>query len=157
VAPETSDISEVSAAATTVIVGRPIDGPSEHPAVGAEPWFRLSPLGFDLRVTATSTRIGEPGIVAIEVHAASGWHLNLDYPTAIRFQATKDLALGRQLVDRTGADRYDEKIFRFLVPVSPRSSGDKKLIGELSLGLCQDAQSCVAVKHPIRAVVRVRE
>jgi hypothetical protein len=109
---------------------------------------------FDLKVEAGPAKAGKPAVVKVTVTAKSPWHLNMDFPTSLKFQASDGLKLAKDALKKADAATMGEGAISFNVEVVADQPGSKTLNGTFKFAICK-AEACAPVTQAVSATISV--
>ncbi|AKF06616.1 hypothetical protein DB32_003765 [Sandaracinus amylolyticus] len=98
---------------------------------------------FELRATASGPYApGEEGRFDIALTPRGNYHVNTQYPMAIRLQGPGDVAFQRAELGPDDAAEMVEPRARFQVPFTARAAGEHRVVAEVDFAVCTP-ESCM--------------
>jgi hypothetical protein len=149
---EASPAGESADAAPAPIVGKPIEGEGGIAAVKSkpddEPLYKFSVQKSD------SYKAGEEAVVMLALVPKKDWHLNLEFPTKVKLEASEGLGLTKALLKQEDAATFAEAGFEFGVRFKPTVAGEGQVSGKIKFAVCQD-EACSPQTEEIEFAVLV--
>ena len=149
--PKTSSAEGESAAADP-IVGKPVEG-DRGGAVAVKAGEDKAPYSFSVQKSDAYAQ-GKEGEVMLALVPAKGWHLNLDYPTKVKLDASEGLGLAKSELKKEDANAFAEEGFEFGVKFTPSSAGEGQVSGKIKFAVCQE-EACSPQSEEIAFAVTV--
>ncbi len=118
------------------------------PAHAADP-------SFSLKVDVPTARHGEKTVVKVHVVPGSGYHMNLDFPTALSIAATEGVTVDKPKQTGKEAARLAETGLDFDVALTAADAGKKLLSGDLKFAVCS-ATSCDPKREKVSFTVEAK-
>ncbi len=110
---------------------------------------------FDVRVEAPSKAApGKESLAKVHVEPRSPWHMNTEFPVALRVEAPNGVELVEAKQRKDDAERFDDDGLVFALPFTPTTKGPMRLTGEVDFAVCGDA-ACAPETVPVDFVVEV--
>lgn len=95
---------------------------------------------FHVEVEAPDGAIaGKETIAKVRIAPAGSWHMNLDFPVALRIEAPGGVDVPVPTQRKADAERFDDDGLVFALPFTPRSHGAKHFAGDVAFAVCADA------------------
>lgn len=95
---------------------------------------------FEVRVEAPETApAGREAIAKIHVEPKSPWHMNTEFPVALKVTGPSDVEI--ELADQRGGDAqcFDDSCLTFAIPFTPKAEGAKELKAEVKFAVCGES------------------
>ncbi|MCA9661293.1 MAG: hypothetical protein KC486_23340 [Myxococcales bacterium] len=95
---------------------------------------------FEVRVEAPETApAGREAIAKIHVEPKSPWHMNTEFPVALKVTGPSDVEI--ELADQRGGDAqcFDDGCLTFAIPFTPKAEGAKELKAEVKFAVCGES------------------
>jgi len=110
---------------------------------------------FDVRVEAPEhAPPGKETLAKVRVEPRKPWHMNTDFPVALRIEATNGVTLEVPRQRKDDAERFDGDGLVFALPFTPTTDGPKHIEGEIDFAVCGDA-ACAPETVPVDFTVDV--
>ncbi len=110
---------------------------------------------FDVRVEApTAAPAGRESLAKVHVEPRSPWHMNTEFPVALRVTAPNGVELDVAKQRKSDAERFDDDGLVFALPFTPKTQGAKRIAGEVDFAVCGDA-ACAPETVAVDFVVEV--
>jgi len=104
---------------------------------------------FDVRVEAPShAPAGRESLARVHVEPRKPWHMNTEFPVALRVETTHGVTLEVLRQRKDDAERFDDDGLVFALPFTPTSDGPKTIAGEIDFAVCGDA-ACAPETVPV--------
>jgi len=116
-----------------------------------------APAGDDryaLEFDTPQAESGKESTVTVRVVPKSPWHMNLEYPTALKVEAPEGVSVAKADMKKADA-KLDEDGCQFDVSFTPSAAGEQTFTGEFKFAVCQD-EACSPVKEDIQFKVAVK-
>ena len=124
---------------------QPADAAHSAPAPAADP----NAPRFDVRVEAPShAPAGKEALAKVHVEPRKPWHMNTEFPVALRVETTRGVTLEVLRQRKDDAERFDDDGLVFALPFTPTSDGRKTIAGEIDFAVCGDA-ACAPETVPV--------
>ncbi|MBV1857828.1 MAG: hypothetical protein KUG77_05400 [Nannocystaceae bacterium] len=95
---------------------------------------------FEVHVEATAKAApGKEALAKVHVEAHKPWHMNTEFPVALRMKAPNGVTLEVPKQRKDDAERFDDEELVFALPFTPTSDGRKQFAGEIDFAVCGDA------------------
>jgi hypothetical protein len=147
---EPSASAESEAAAP--IVGKPVEGEKAGP-VAVKAGEEKAPYTFSVQKNDDYAQ-GKEGEVMLALVPAKGWHLNLEYPTKVKLDASEGLGLAKSELKKEDANAFAEEGFEFGVKFTPSTAGEGQVSGKIKFAVCQE-EACSPQSEEIAFAVKV--
>ncbi|MEZ4382184.1 MAG: hypothetical protein R3A79_12610 [Nannocystaceae bacterium] len=95
---------------------------------------------FTVRVEAPDTApAGREVIAKIHVEPKAPWHMNTEFPVALKVTGPSDVEL--ELAEQRGGDAqcFDDSCLTFAIPFTPKTEGAKELKAEVKFAVCGES------------------
>ncbi|MEM6293891.1 MAG: hypothetical protein AAGA54_21625 [Myxococcota bacterium] len=110
---------------------------------------------FEVRVEAPSKAApGKETLAKVHVEPRSPWHMNTEFPVALRIDAPSGVELVEAKQRKDDAERFDDDGLVFALPFTPTTKGAKRVTGEVDFAVCGDA-ACAPETVPVDFIVEV--
>ncbi len=110
---------------------------------------------FDVRVEFPERApAGKEVLAKVHVEPRSPWHMNTDFPVALRIEAPAGVTVDLLKQRKDDAERFDDGGLVFALPFTPTSDGAKQIAGEVDFAVCGDA-ACAPETVPVAFTVEV--
>lgn len=133
---EGKDAAPTEEGAKKSLEPKPVDGPQKVASVDGAPGDGGDE--YEVKISPAEAKVGEAAKVTIEVLPADGWHLNMEFPTALTVEAPADVSLAKAEYGKADAVEFGEGRGEFAVGYTASAAGDKAFSGELKFAICQD-------------------
>jgi hypothetical protein len=171
--PPTSGGQDVIAVPHPQAQGGPTMGKKEAPAApgapaatgatgapGADDRSRLKPEEGKLAIEPPAgAKAGAEAIAKITVTPATGYHVNVEYPTKLTLTSPQGVTLAKAELVAGGhdkgkgdADAFDEKQLAFAVKLTPAATGSYTINGSFKFAVC-DASQCLPKRENVSIIV----
>ena len=133
------------------IVGKPVEGgegPVAKKKADEEPTYSFKVQKDD------KYKQGEQGVVILSLVPAKGWHLNLEYPTKVKLDASQGVGLAKNELKKEDASTFGEQGFEFGVNFTPTTAGEGQFTGKIKFAVCQE-EACSPQSEEIAFAVTV--
>ena len=110
---------------------------------------------YEVRVEAPSSAApGKEAWAKVHVEPRTPWHMNTEFPVALRMQAPGGVTLEVTEQVQGDAERFDDDGLVFALPFTPVTHGPKRIAGEVDFAVCGGA-SCAPETVPVDFTVEV--
>lgn len=110
---------------------------------------------FELRATTSGPYApGEEGRFDIALTPRGNYHVNTQYPMAIRLQGPGEVSFPQAELDVDDAAEIVEPRARFQVPFTPRAAGEHRVVAEVDFAVCTP-ESCMPDCRTLAVVLPV--
>ncbi len=110
---------------------------------------------YDVRVEFPQhTPPGQEALAKVRVEPRSPWHMNTEFPVALRITAPSGVTVEVLKQRKDDAERFDDDGLVFALPFTPTSGGTKRIAGEVDFAVCGDA-ACAPETVPVDFTVEV--
>ena len=124
-------------------------------AVGAAP-ARGEETGFRVTASAVPSKVGAAATAHVAVKAASGYHVNKDFPTSLKLTPTPGVDLPKATLNGHDAGvKVSEAALDIDVPYTAREAGKRTVEGTLSFAVCT-ATTCDPRKVKVSLTIEAR-
>ncbi|MGH1339987.1 MAG: hypothetical protein ACRBN8_00440 [Nannocystales bacterium] len=127
--------------------------PSGAPAVASE----VDPDAprFEVHVEAPSkAAAGKETLAKVHVEPQKPWHINTDFPVALRIKAPNGVTVEVPKQRKDDAERFDDDGLVFALPFTPTTDGSKRFAGEVDFAVCGGA-ACAPETVPVDFTIEV--
>lgn len=97
---------------------------------------------------------GKEALAKVHVEPRKPWHMNTEFPVALKIDDTAGVTLDVQKQLKDDAERFDDDGLVFALPFTPTSDGPKHIAGEVRFAVCGDA-ACAPEIVPVDFTVDV--
>ncbi len=97
---------------------------------------------------------GKEALAKVHVDPRKPWHMNTDFPVALKIDHTAGVTLEAPEQLKDDAERFDDDGLVFALPFTPTSDGPKRIAGEVQFAVCGDA-ACAPETVPVDFTVDV--
>jgi hypothetical protein len=99
---------------------------------------------------------GKESEVVVRVVPKAPWHINLDFPTALKLTPpASGLTLAKSELKKADARKLDDEHCEYAVKVTPSAAGEHAVTGEFKFAVCQD-EACSPVTEDVEFKVAVK-
>jgi len=99
---------------------------------------------------------GKESEVVVRVVPKAPWHINLDFPTALKLTPpASGLTLAKSELKKADARKLDAEHCEYAVKVTPSAAGEHAVTGEFKFAVCQD-EACSPVAEDVEFKVAVK-
>lgn len=110
---------------------------------------------FEVRVEAPSKApAGKEALAKVHVEPHKPWHMNTEFPVALRMNATGGVTIDIPKQRKDDAERFDDDGLVFALPFTPTTDGPKRIAGEVEFAVCGDA-ACAPETVPVDFTIEV--
>lgn len=110
------------------------------PASGAAVATASAAPSFHVEVEAPDGAVaGKEAIAKVRIAPAGAWHMNLDFPVALRIEAPGGVDVPVPTQRKGDAERFDDDGLVFALPFTPQSRGAKHFAGDVAFAVCAEA------------------
>lgn len=110
---------------------------------------------FEVHVEAPEhAPAGKESLAKVRVEPRKPWHMNTEFPVALKIDDTAGVTLEVQKQVKDDAERFDDDGLVFALPFTPTSDGPKYIAGEVRFAVCGDA-ACAPETVPVDFTVDV--
>ena len=103
---------------------------------------------------AESYAAGEIGSFTIELTGRDGWHVNMEYPTAVHVEG-EGVSFPLARLERAQAAQFAEERVRFEVPFTPTEAGEKQVQARVQFAMCNPS-NCVPEERTLTLALAVQ-
>ncbi len=112
--------------------------PADAPAAALD--AELEAPRFDVQVEAPAKApAGKEALAKVRVHPRKPWHMNTEFPVALRIEAPSGVSMPVPKQRKDDAERFDDDGLVFSLPFTPTTDGPKQFAGEVDFAVCGDA------------------
>lgn len=110
---------------------------------------------FEVHVEVPSKApAGREALAKVRVEPRSPWHINTEFPVALRIEGTAGVTIDVPRQRKDDAERFDDDGLVFALPFTPTTDGPKKIAGEVDFAVCGGA-ACAPETVPVNFTVEV--
>ena len=109
---------------------------------------------FTLSVEPGAVKAGKEATVQVSVTAKTPWHLNLEFPTALKLNTANGVTYTKDSLKKGDAATLTEAALAFDVKLVAATPGAKELTGTLKFAICK-AEACAPVTQEIKVSLNV--
>lgn len=103
---------------------------------------------YKVHIRGQKIQVGKTQSVTIQLTADAPWHMNIDYPTSLKFKAASGVTLTKSKFKKTDAQTLSEHKIVFLVPLTATQAGAQTVSGKLKFAICKE-DACSPASTPI--------
>jgi len=111
---------------------------------------------YEIRVESPETALAGHEVVAkIHIEPRSPWHMNTEFPVALKVKAPNDVDV--EITEQRAGDAqcFDDDCLVFAIPFTPKAEGARELNTQVKFAVCGDA-ACAPDTVDINLRVEVR-
>lgn len=108
---------------------------------------------FTVAIDKVAAKRGQPATAKVLFRAASGWHVNKDFPTELRLKLPDGISAAKATLTKADAKLTDDD-GRFDVVLTASQPGKTTVLGELRFAVCT-ATTCDPQRAPVSIELNV--
>lgn len=108
---------------------------------------------FTVAIDKVAAKRGQPATAKVQFRAASGYHVNIDFPTELRLKLPDGVSAQKATLTKADA-KLTENDGRFDVVLTASQSGKTTVLGELRFAVCT-ATTCDPQRAPVSIELNV--
>jgi hypothetical protein len=124
----------------SLALGCGLSEPTPRPAPAARDSAQPGKPSTKVTFASASTQMqrGQAAVAHVKVTTADPWHLNLEFPAAVRLSASPGVRLPAGSEKLTTAERFDADGLVFAVPYTVDGCGPQTISAQVDFAVCAD-------------------